>query len=118
MKKFTLGLMGAAALCAAGMVATVPPAAAQQMAALSFSISLGNVGVAYTDGYYDQNRRWHSWRNNQEHNWYRQNHSDSYFPVSHTRDRDPYRSDWRKGKRSDWRPGQGNPHPDKGNPHY
>ncbi len=110
MNKFTLGLMGAAAFCAAGMVATVPPAEAQQVAALSFSITLGNVGIAYTDGYYDQNRRWHRWRNSQERNWYRQNHRDAYFPISHSRDRDPYRSDWRKGKRPDWRPGQGNPH--------
>lgn len=118
MKKFTPVLFGAAVLCAAGMIAAAPPALARQGGGISFSITLGNVGIAYSDGYYDQNRRWHRWRNNQERNWYRQNHRDSYFPMSHTRDRDRDRSDWRKGKRRDWRPGQGNPHRDKGNPHH
>lgn len=117
MRKIAYGLLVGASLCAFSTIAVVPPAVARTTEGVTLSITLGNVVFGYSDGYYDQNRRWHRWRNSQEHDWYRQNHSDSYFPVSHTRDRNPYRGDWRKGKRSDWRPGQGNPHFDKGNPH-
>ena len=72
---------------------------------VNFSITLGNVQFGYNDGYYDQNRGWHSWKNNGERDWYRQNHRQSYYDVTHDRDGDQNRKDWRDGKRNDWRGG-------------
>lgn len=69
----------------------------------SFSISLGGVMFAYTDGYYDRNRRWHGWRNSAEREWYRQNRRDTYYNMRRARDRDRNRRDWRDGRRDDWR---------------
>jgi hypothetical protein len=69
----------------------------------SFSIQLGNVVIAYSDGYYDRDRRWHRWRNDGERNWYRQNHRASYYQTTRDRDRDRKRRDWRDGRRNDWR---------------
>ncbi len=70
-----------------------------------FSITLGDVVFGYHDGYYDNGRRWHRWRNDNERNWYRQNHRQSYFQMSRYRDRDRYRRDWLRGRRADWRVG-------------
>jgi hypothetical protein len=68
----------------------------------SFSITLGNVVIGYSDGYYDRDRRWHGWRNDNERNWYQQNHRDSYYQQGHDDDRDQNRRDWRDGRRQDW----------------
>ena len=103
MKKFTLGLFAASALCAAGLVATAVPADARHRQSTDFSISLGHVVFGYSDGYYDNNRRWHRWRHNDERNWYRQNRRASYYHMNHSRDRDHNRRDWRNGRRNDWR---------------
>lgn len=101
MNKFTYGLIAAGALSIAAATATAVPAEARNN--VSFSITLGNVQFAYVDGYYDSNRRWHAWRNNDERNWYRNNHRNSYFAMRHDRDNDRFRKDWRKGKRKNWR---------------
>ena len=69
----------------------------------SFSITLGNVVIGYSDGYYDNNRNWHGWRNENERNWYRQNRRDSYYHQRRASDRNQNRRDWREGKRRDWR---------------
>lgn len=75
----------------------------QRGSGVNFSITLGNVVFGYSDGYYDQDRRWHGWRNDDERNWYQQNHRDSFFGMNHDGDNDRYRRDWRDGKRKDWR---------------
>lgn len=103
-------LLAAGALMATGSFATI--AQAQPRDRVDFSIQLGNVVIAYEDGYYDRDRRWHKWRNSAERNWYRQNRRDAYFAMRRDRDRDRYRRDWWEGRRSDWRvygPGFGNP---------
>lgn len=105
MSKITNGLLVGAALCAFGLTATVTPAAARTTGGITFSISLGNVAIGYSDGYYDQNRRWHRWRNTQERRWYQSNHRDSFYNLRHTRDRDRNRRDWRRGRLQDWRGG-------------
>jgi hypothetical protein len=69
----------------------------------SFSIQFGNVVFAYSDGYYDRSRRWHSWRNDRERNWYRQHRRSSYYETTRDRDRHRGRRDWRDGRRNDWR---------------
>ena len=68
-----------------------------------FALTLGDVVFAYSDGYYDNNRRWHKWRNTNERNWYRQNRRDTYFQMTRARDRDQHRRDWYQGRRDDWR---------------
>lgn len=69
----------------------------------SFAIQFGNVVFAYSDGYYDRDRRWHGWRNDRERNWYRQNRRTSYYDTTRDRDRDRGRRDWRDGRRNNWR---------------
>jgi len=44
--------------------------------------------VIYSDGYYDRNRHWHSWRNTRERNWYRSNYSHSYRSMRRDSDHD------------------------------
>ncbi|MFM9864425.1 MAG: hypothetical protein ACKVRO_12535 [Micropepsaceae bacterium] len=69
----------------------------------SFSIQLGDIVIAYSDGYYDRNRRWHGWRSERERSWYQQNRRSSYYEMRRDRDRDRNRRDWREGRRNDWR---------------
>jgi hypothetical protein len=69
----------------------------------TFSIQLGNIVFAYSDGYYDRDRRWHRWRSDRERNWYRQHRRAYYYGYPRSRDRDRARRDWRDGRRNDWR---------------
>ena len=108
MNKLTLRLLAASALCAVGTVAMTMPAVADDRGDASFSISLGNAVFGYDDGYYDNDRRWHDWRNDEERNWYRQNHGQTYYLMGRYDDRDNYRRDWLRGKRDDWRGGRSN----------
>lgn len=103
MNKFKFGLLAASALCASGFVALASPATARDRNDVNISISLGNAAIGYNDGYYDQNRDWHAWRDDDERAWYRSNHRQSYFEMNRSQDRDQYRGDWRDGRRSDWR---------------
>lgn len=68
-----------------------------------FAIVLGNVVFAYSDGYYDRDRRWHPWRSDAEREWYRRNNSRSYYDIRRDRDNDRRRRDWRERRRDDWR---------------
>jgi hypothetical protein len=70
---------------------------------IDFSIQLGDVVFAYSDGYYDRNRRWHRWRDARHRDWYRNNHRASYYDYVRDRERDRRRRDWRDGRRNDWR---------------
>jgi hypothetical protein len=102
MKKLTLGLFAASALCAAGLVATAMPAAANHRGNSDFTITLGNAQFGYNDGYYDHDRRWHRWHNRHERDWYQQNHGPSYYHMRRYRDRDHNRREWRNFRRDDW----------------
>lgn len=53
----------------------------------SFSFDTGAVAFAYSDGYWDREHRWHSWRNAREHRAYREQYRDSYKAVRHSRER-------------------------------
>ena len=102
MNRFKLSLFAASALCVGGLVATVMPASARD-SDVSFSITLGDAEIGYSDGYYDQQRRWHSWSNDDERDWYQQNYRQSYYEMDREDDRDQYRRDWREGRRQNWR---------------
>jgi hypothetical protein len=96
MKTLVYGMM-AAALSVAALSAT--PAEARPV---NFEVTLGDVQFGYTDGYYDHNRHWHRWHNSAERRWYQEHHHDAFFQMTHSRDRDHNRDDWRHGKRNDW----------------
>jgi hypothetical protein len=49
------------------------------------SISFGDVAIGYRDGYWDNSHRWHKWRNNREHQDYRNQHGDNYRNGYHHR---------------------------------
>jgi len=68
-----------------------------------FALVLGNVVIAYDDGYYDRDRRWHSWPSPRHRDWYRTNRRDTFFAMRRDLDRDRYRRDWWEGRRSSWR---------------
>ena len=77
-------LLAATVLSGAGFFASVP-VAAQPM---GFSFRIGDVAIAYDDGYYVRYNRWHRWRHNRERAWYRMHHRASYRAMRHDRDRD------------------------------
>lgn len=68
----------------------------------NFAIVLGNVVFAYNDGYYDHDRRWHSWRSDDEREWYRRHYSRTYYDYRRDRDNDRHRRDWRDGRSDRW----------------
>jgi hypothetical protein len=79
-------LLAASVLTTAGLFSG--PASAQPS---SFSFRVGNVAMAFNDGYYDYGHRWHRWRDVREHDWYRANYARSYRGWGHRgwdRDRD------------------------------
>jgi hypothetical protein len=69
---------------------------------VTFSIDLGSIVFAYSDGYYDRSRRWHRWRNDRERAWFQQHRRHSYHHIRRDNDRDRNRRDWREGRRRDW----------------
>jgi len=52
------------------------------------SVSFGDVAFAYRDGYWDNDHRWHKWRNRSDHDNYRNQHGDNYHDGNHRRYRD------------------------------
>lgn len=106
MTKFGYVRSAAFALLAGGSILAAVPASAHDQRdrdTTTFSIALDGALFGYSDGYYDNNRRWHSWRSHNERAWYRRHHRDSYYHMGRNRDRDRYRRDWRNGRRDDWR---------------
>ena len=78
-------LLAAGLLSGAAMTASVP-AAAQPT---GFSFRIGDVAVAYDDGYYDRSRRWHAWRHQREREWYRASYVNHFYRgYRHDRDHD------------------------------
>jgi len=57
-------------------------------ASSGLSISFGDVAYGYRDGYWDNDHRWHKWRNSREHRDYRNQHRDNYRSGYHHRYRD------------------------------
>lgn len=51
----------------------------------AISFSLGNVAFGYRDGYWDNDHRWHKWRNARDHRAYRDQHRDNYRDGYHHR---------------------------------
>lgn len=86
MKTVVKTLLITAALGTLSLAATAVPAAAQPS---GFSFRMGDVGIAYDDGYYDQSRNFHRWRDQRERRWYRENYQRHFYrPIRHDQDRD------------------------------
>jgi hypothetical protein len=85
--KTSLKMLLAAGLLsgAAALTTGATPASA---ATTHFSFSIGNMGMAYSDGYYDRYRRWHAWRNPREREWYRAHYSRNFRNMRRDEDRD------------------------------
>jgi len=49
------------------------------------SFDFGNVAYGYQDGYWDNGRRWHKWRNRGDHDNYRDHYRDNYRDGNHSR---------------------------------
>lgn len=60
----------AQALLIVAAAAVAAPAAAD--AAIGISFDFGNVGIAYSDGYYDNHHHWHNWHRGE---WARYRHA-------------------------------------------
>ncbi len=73
MKKSMKILLAATAITSAGLFATAP-ASAQA----GFAFRAGDVSIAFSDGYYDHRNRWHAWRDQRQHAWYRANYRNNY----------------------------------------
>jgi hypothetical protein len=75
-------MIGAAIVCGAmgmAVLAATPQASAQ----MGISLNFGDVGIAYQDGYWDQQHHWHAWRNNNDWTAYRSAHPENYHDWKH-----------------------------------
>jgi hypothetical protein len=80
MKRFIIGASIALALASSSILVAAPASAA-----VDFSISLGNAAYGYSDGYWDRDHHWHTWRNRQESAYFRAHNGDHYVATRHDR---------------------------------
>jgi hypothetical protein len=66
------------------------------LAAVDFSISVGNVAFGFADGYWDRDHHWRSWRNREEARYFRTRYPEHYNDYRHDRDRRDRRQGWRE----------------------
>ena len=90
MKPIIKGALIALALAGAPVVASAPA-----QAAVDFSITLGNAAFGYSDGYWDRDRRFHTWRNRDEAEYFRNTYGQHYYAYRHDRDRRDRDRGWR-----------------------
>jgi hypothetical protein len=71
-----------------GALLSAPSASAHERgASVSVYVDLGDVSVAYRNGYYDHRRRWHSWRSRDEWRHFRRHHRSHYHDYDYREDR-------------------------------
>jgi len=90
MRHIIKGALIALALAGASVTASAPA-----VAAVDFSVSLGNAAFGYSDGYWDRDHRWHAWRNRQESQYFRDHYGEHYVASRHDRDRKDRDKGWR-----------------------
>lgn len=91
MKHLVKGAFVALALVVAPVVASAPAAAAN----VSIGLSLGNAAYGYSDGYWDRDHQWHSWRNRAQARYYRAHNAEHYVSSRHDHDRNDHDQGWR-----------------------
>ena len=93
MKHIVRGALIAFALAGVPIVASVPA-----VAAVDFSITLGNAAFGYSDGYWDRDHRWHAWRNREEAEYFRTHFGEHYAAFRHDHDRKDRNQGWRNDR--------------------
>jgi hypothetical protein len=83
MRKLIHGAIIALPLLTASVMATAPAAAA-----VDFSLSLGNAAFGYSDGYWDRDHHWHTWRSRDEARYFRRHYAEHYAGTRHDRARE------------------------------
>jgi|SRR3954462_7799983 hypothetical protein len=86
------------ALIVLGTIGAPVIATAPAMAAVDFSVSLGNAAYGYSDGYWDRDHRWHAWRNRDEARYFRDHYGEHYVDARHDRDRRDRLQGWRNDR--------------------
>ena len=87
------------ALIALALVATPVMASAPAAAAgVDFSVSLGNAAFGYSDGYWDRDHNWHTWRNKDEAQYFRTHNAEHYAEVKHDKDPKDHDQGWRNDR--------------------
>jgi len=76
--------MTAAMVSAVALLSMAAPSSAHAQDAFTFSFNTGNVAFAYSDGYWDNERRWHRWRDAREAREFRKHHGHRYYHRKHT----------------------------------
>jgi hypothetical protein len=77
-------IIKAAAICGAlamTAVTLVPAAFAEE----GISFRIGDVSLAYRDGYWDTHHQWHAWRNDGDWRGFRAAHPEHYRDYAHDR---------------------------------
>ena len=80
MKKIIIAIALLGSMTSLSMVASTAPAVAD---GFNFSFNTGDVALAYSDGYYDNHREFHKWRNAREHREYRSRNREHYNARRH-----------------------------------
>lgn len=45
---------------------------------VTFEVGIGDIVIAFSDGYYDRSNRWHGWRSDRHRDWYKRHHGNKY----------------------------------------
>jgi hypothetical protein len=56
--------------------------------AQTVTFSTGNVGIGYSDGYWDRSHAWHAWERDADRDAYRASKNAEYHEWRHDRDKD------------------------------
>jgi len=80
-KKLTMTALVSVAFLGTAACSSTSPASARE--SFVFGFDSGSVAFAYSDGYWDHNRRWHSWHSPREAHAFRSRYPDRYTHRGH-----------------------------------
>jgi hypothetical protein len=64
-------------------LAVVLGTSAAAQARVTVGFNFGDVGIGYSDGYYDRGQRWHNWRRHDDMTYWRRSHLRDYHDWRH-----------------------------------
>ncbi len=85
---FALGIAGAFAIAGPASAADAGIGVHIGGIGVGVGVGLGDVAYGYRDGYWDNDHRWHNWRDAREMNEYRNRSGNHYYDYRHDRDPD------------------------------
>ena len=95
MKHIVKATIIAGALAAGSLLAATPASAHERGSSVSIYVDIGNVSIAYRNGYFDRHRRWHNWRSRAEWAHFRRHLRGYYRDYDYRHDRGRHRG-WRR----------------------